>query len=161
MRTDAHPFTDNTDYLAKPFHHSEDTTMKLVPASLLAIAILSLNATADETSAQPVRSIMERHDQSGVPGKEVVIGTATLPPGSAIGYHTHPGDEAGYVLKGNLILKTQGQPDRALKAGDSFFNPRGAVHSLAVAPGADGGMALSTWIVDKGAPLATPVPAAK
>jgi quercetin dioxygenase-like cupin family protein len=135
--------------------------MKLVPASLLAIAILSLNATADETGAQPVRNIMERHDQSAVPGKEVVIGTATLPPGSVIGYHTHPGDEAGYVLKGNLILKTQGQPDRALKAGDSFFNPRGAVHSLAAAPGADGGMAVSTWIVDKGVPIATPVPAAK
>jgi quercetin dioxygenase-like cupin family protein len=135
--------------------------MKLVPASLLAIAILSLNATADETAAQPVRTILERHDQSGVPGKEIVIGTATLPPGSVIGYHTHPGDEAGYVLKGTLILKTQGQPDRTLKAGESFFNPRGAVHSLAVAPGSDGGMAVSSWIVDKGAPIATPVPAAK
>ena len=136
--------------------------MKLVPASLLAIAVLSLNAAADEPKgAQPVRNIIERHDQSGVPGKEIVIGTATLPPGSVIGYHTHPGDEAGYVLKGNLILKTQGQPDRALKAGDSFFNPRGAVHSLAVAPGSDGGMAVSTWIVDKGVPMATPVPAAK
>jgi quercetin dioxygenase-like cupin family protein len=135
--------------------------MKLIPASLLAIAILSLNATADETTAQPVRNIMERHDQSGVPGKEIVIGTATLPPGSVIGYHTHPGDEAGYVLKGNLILKTQGQPDRALKPGDSFFNPRGAVHSLAAAPGPDGGMAVSVWIVDKGVPMATPVPAAK
>jgi quercetin dioxygenase-like cupin family protein len=135
--------------------------MKLVPASLLAIAILSLNAAADEPGAQAVRNILERHDQSGVPGKEIVIGTATLPPGSAIGYHTHPGDEAGYVLKGNLILKTQGQPDRALKAGDSFFNPRGAVHSLAAAPGPDGGMAESVWIVDKGVPMATPVPAAK
>jgi quercetin dioxygenase-like cupin family protein len=135
--------------------------MKLVPASLLAIAILSLNAAADEPGAQAVRNILERHDQSGVPGKEIVIGTATLPPGSVIGYHTHPGDEAGYVLKGNLILKTQGQPDRALKPGDSFFNPRGAVHSLAAAPGPDGGMAESVWIVDKGAPIATPVPAAK
>jgi quercetin dioxygenase-like cupin family protein len=135
--------------------------MKLVPASLLAIAILSLNATADETAAQPVRTILERHDQSGVPGKEIVIGTATLPPGSVIGYHTHPGDEAGYVLKGTLILKTQGQPDRVLKAGESFFNPRGAVHSLGVAPGSDGGMAVSSWIVDKGVPMATPVPAAK
>jgi quercetin dioxygenase-like cupin family protein len=137
--------------------------MKLVPASLIAIAVLSLNATADEPKApaQPVRNLMEHHDQSGVPGKEVVIGTATLPPGSVIGYHTHPGDEAGYVLKGNLILKTQGQPDRALKPGDSFFNPRGAVHSLAAAPGSVGGMAVSTWIVDKGQPLATPVPAAK
>jgi quercetin dioxygenase-like cupin family protein len=137
--------------------------MKLVPASILAIAVLSLNATADEpkAAAQPVRNIMERHDQSQVPGKEIVIGTATLPPGSAIGYHTHPGDEAGYVIKGNLILKTQGQPDRPLKAGDSFFNPRGAVHSLVVAPGSDGGMAVSAWIVDKGEPMATPVPAAK
>jgi quercetin dioxygenase-like cupin family protein len=135
--------------------------MKLLQVSLIAIAVLSLHATADETTGQPVRNIMERHDQSGVPGKEIVIGTATLPPGSAIGYHTHPGDEAGYVLKGNLILKTQGQPDRALKAGDSFFNPRGAVHSLAVAPGPDGGMAVSAWIVEKGEPLATPVPAAK
>jgi quercetin dioxygenase-like cupin family protein len=135
--------------------------MKLVPASLLAIAILSLNAAADEPGPQAVRNILERHDQSGVPGKEIVIGTATLPPGSVIGYHTHPGDEAGYVLKGNLILKTQGQPDRALKAGDSFFNPRGAVHSLAAAPGPDGGMAVSAWIVDKGVPIATPVPAPK
>jgi quercetin dioxygenase-like cupin family protein len=137
--------------------------MKLVPASLLAIGILSLNATADEPkpTGQPVRNVMEHHDQSGVPGKEIVIGTATLPPGSVIGYHTHPGDEAGYVLKGNLILKTQGQPDRTLKAGDSFFNPRGAVHSLAAAPGSDGGMAVSNWIVDKGVPMATPVPTAK
>ena len=137
--------------------------MKLAHLSLLAIAALSLNAAADEpkAAAQPVRNIMERHDQSGVAGKEIVIGTATLPPGSAIGYHTHPGDEAGYVLKGNLILKTQGQSDRNLKAGDSFYNPRGAVHSLVVAPGSDGGMAVSAWIVDKGAPMATPVAAAK
>jgi quercetin dioxygenase-like cupin family protein len=135
--------------------------MKLLPLSLIAIAALSLNAAADEpkSGAQPVRSILERHDQTGVPGKEIVIGTATLPPGSAIGYHTHPGDEAGYVLKGNLTLKVQGQPDRPLKAGDSFFNPRGAIHSV-VAAGPDGGTAVSSWIVDKGQPLATPAPAA-
>ena len=137
--------------------------MKLVSTALIAIAVLSLNATADESkpAARAVRNIMEHHDQSGVPGKEIVIGTATLPAGSVIGYHTHPGDEVGYVLKGNLLWKTQGQPDRALKAGDSFFNPRGAVHSLVAAPGSDGGMEVSTWIVDKGVPMSTPVPAAK
>jgi len=81
--------------------------MKLTHLSLIAVAALSLNAAADEpkTAAQPVRNIMERHDQSGVPGKEIVIGTATLPPGSAIGYHTHPGDEAGYVKKKEYKLK--------------------------------------------------------
>ena len=61
--------------------------MKPILAALIAIAALSLNATADEpkTGTQPMRNIMERHDQSGVPGKEIVIGTATLPPGSVIG----------------------------------------------------------------------------
>jgi quercetin dioxygenase-like cupin family protein len=46
----------------------------------------------------------------------------------------------------------------ALKAGDSFFNPLGAVHSLAAVPGGDDGTSVSTWIIDKGKPLATPVP---
>jgi quercetin dioxygenase-like cupin family protein len=133
--------------------------MKLAQLSLLAIAALSLNAAADEPKAGPqaVRTILERHDQSGVAGKEIVIGTAALPAGSAIGFHTHPGDESGYVLKGTLILKVQGQPDRILKAGESFFNPRGAVHS--VMPSGGDAMAVSSWIIDKGQPLATPAPA--
>jgi quercetin dioxygenase-like cupin family protein len=134
--------------------------MRYMQVSLIAALVLSLGAAAEEPkpAPQPVRTIFERHDQSGVPGKEIVIGSAMLPAGTSIGYHTHPGDEAGYVLKGNLILKTQGQPDRLLKAGDSFFNPRGAVHSLVAASGGDGGTAVSAWIIDKGQPLATPAP---
>ena len=132
--------------------------MKMIPLSLLAMMILC-SAWADEPKAggQPVRTILERHDQSGVPGKEIITGTATLPPGSSIGYHTHPGDEAGYVLKGSMTLKTKGQPDRELKAGDSFFNARGAIHS--VVAGSDGAVAVSSWIVDKGPAMSTPAPA--
>ena len=78
-------------------------------------------------------------------------------PAPSIGFHTHPGDEFGYVLKGPLVLKTKGQPDRMLKTDDVFFNARGLVHSLSTASGGDDGTALSTWIVDKGEPLATPV----
>jgi quercetin dioxygenase-like cupin family protein len=135
--------------------------MKLTHIALIAAAALGMNAAAEEAknSPQPVRTIFERHDQSEVtPAKEIVIGSAMLPAGAAIGYHTHPGDEAGYVLKGSVILKTKGQPDRELKAGDSFFNPRGAVHSVVAGPGGEGGTAVSTWIIDKGQPLATPAP---
>jgi len=113
--------------------------------------------TATANAPQPKRTILDRHDQSGVPGKEIVIGTAELPAGTVIGWHTHDGDESGYVVKGDLVLKTQGKPDQTLKAGDHFFNPRGAVHSLAAAPGSQGGTAVSTWIVDKGKPIAEPV----
>jgi quercetin dioxygenase-like cupin family protein len=126
--------------------------------SLLAVTALSLSAAADEPAAQPQRTILERHEQSGVPGKDIVLGTAMLPPGTAIGFHTHPGDESGYVLRGTLILKTRGLPDRMLKAGDTFFNARGAIHSLTAGPSGEGGTAVSTWIVDHGKDLATPVP---
>jgi quercetin dioxygenase-like cupin family protein len=130
-------------------------TTALLVATSMAAAALAQDATPG--TPHPQRTILDQHDQSNVPDKVIVIGTAELPAGTVVGWHVHPGDESGYVLKGNLILKTRGQPDRVLKAGDHFFNPRGAVHSLAAAPGGDGGVALSTWIVDKGKPLAEPV----
>jgi quercetin dioxygenase-like cupin family protein len=133
-----------------------------IPLCLILLAFIPAMfcVHAQDTAAaapQAKRTVLDRHDQAGVPGKEIVIGTAELPAGAVIGWHRHAGDESGYVLKGNLILKTQGQPDQVLKAGDHFFNARGAVHSLIAAPGTDGGTALSTWIVDKGKPLAEPV----
>jgi quercetin dioxygenase-like cupin family protein len=135
------------------------TATKLV---IVAILSISLNAFADAPgsapASAPVRTILERHDQTAVAGKEIVLGTALLPAGSAIGFHTHPGDEVGYVLKGPLILKKKGRPDQILKTGDTFFNARGEVHSLATQPGTEGGTAVSTWIVDKDQPLATPAP---
>jgi quercetin dioxygenase-like cupin family protein len=33
-----------------------------------------------------------------------------LPPGTAVGFHEHPGDETGYVIKGSVIWKVRGQP---------------------------------------------------
>ncbi len=130
-------------------------------AALLAAAGVSSHVIAQDAPAtnapQAKRTILDQHEQSGVPGTEIVLGTAEIPAGGAVGWHMHNGDESGYVLKGNLVLKTRGKPDQVLKEGDHFFNPRGAVHSLAAAPGSDGGTALSTWIIDKGKPLAEPV----
>jgi len=125
--------------------------------SLVAALVLSVGALADDAKPQPQRTVLERHDQSGVAGKEVVIGTASLPTGTAIGYHEHPGDEVGYIIKGSVIWKVRGQPDKTLKAGESFFNPRGSVHSVVSADAGDS-LVISTWIVDKGKPMATPVP---
>jgi quercetin dioxygenase-like cupin family protein len=123
----------------------------ILSASSLAVALSPASAPAPA----PVRSILERHDQTGVPGKEILLGTAVLPAGTAIGFHTHAGDEFGYVLKGPLVLKRKGEPDRLLNTGDTFFNARGVIHSLGTLPGTRGGTALSTWVIDKGQPLST------
>ena len=133
--------------------------MKLVLA-MIALAF-AMNVLAEEAkpAATPevTRTVLERHDQSGVDGKEIVIGTAEFPKGGVIGFHTHDGDETGYVVKGEVIWRVQGHPDKTLKAGDHFFNPRGSAHSVVEPPDGPGGTVLSVWIVDKGRPLATPV----
>jgi quercetin dioxygenase-like cupin family protein len=124
-------------------------------AILLAmIGSFAMAAVGEEPKPLAPRAILERHDETGVPGREIVLGTAELPAGAEVPWHTHYGDESGYVLKGDLILKIRGRPDRRLRAGDHFFNPRGVVHSLVAAPGTRGGIALSTWVVEKGKPLA-------
>src|SRR5579859_6507615 len=142
----------------------EDVAMSIRPllsAALLASLGLGASAIAQDqptaSTPQAKRTILDQHDQSGVPGTLIVLGTAELPAGGASGWHRHDGDESGYVLKGHLILRTRGKPDQVLKPGDHFFNPRGAVHNLVAAPDSDGGVALSTWIVDKDKPLAEPV----
>jgi quercetin dioxygenase-like cupin family protein len=98
---------------------------------------------------------LSRHD-SATPGHEVVLARAEFQPGGAAPKHTHPGEEIGYILEGELILDVEGKPPQNLKAGDNFFLPGGTVHS-AKNPGKKGAMVLSTYIVEKGKPLATPV----
>ena len=135
------------------------TASKLVIVPILSMSLYAFaDAPGSAPASAPVRTILERHEQTAVAGKEIVLGTALLPAGSAIGFHTHPGDEVGYVLKGPLVLKKKGQPDRILKTGDTFFNARGEIHSLTTQPGSEGGTAVSTWIVDKDQPLSTPAP---
>lgn len=98
---------------------------------------------------------LTRHDVAGVKDHEVVLARAEFQPGATVPKHTHPGDEVGYVLEGEVTLEVAGKPMN-LKAGDPFFIPGGTVHS-AKNTGKGGAMILSTYIVEKGKPLATPV----
>jgi quercetin dioxygenase-like cupin family protein len=71
--------------------------------------------------------------------------------------HTHPGIEVTYVMEGEGDLLVDGQPDRHLKAGDSFQVPAGVVHA-ARNTGSVPEKLLVTYVVEKGKPLATPAP---
>jgi quercetin dioxygenase-like cupin family protein len=125
-------------------------------APLLAMA--QANPPAPGSKPSPVRAVLETQDVAGVAGRQIVLGTVKMPPGAVVAWHTHPGDEAGYVLSGSLVLKQKGQPDRTLHAGDHFFNPSGLVHELLAGPGDQGGSEVSTWVVEKGKPMASPAP---
>ncbi len=96
---------------------------------------------------------LERHD-IGNPGHEAVLARAEFNPGATAPKHTHPGEEVGYVLEGQVVLDVEGKPSATLQSGDVFFIPAGSVHSAKNA-GANPAKVLSTYIVEKGKPLAT------
>jgi quercetin dioxygenase-like cupin family protein len=101
------------------------------------------------------RTILLRTDDPGAPAYEAVMGIAEIAPGAMAGRHRHPGIEIGYILEGSVTLEHEGQPAKALTAGDSFKNEPG-VHN-AKNTGTTPVRILAVYLVQKGKPLAEPV----
>ena len=102
------------------------------------------------------RTILLRTDDPGSPTYEAVMGIAEIAPGAMAGRHRHPGIEIGYVLEGAVTLEYEGQPAKTLEAGDSFKNEPG-LHN-AKNTGTTPVKILAVYLVEKGKPLAEPVP---
>ena len=129
---------------------------------LLALTFALLHAPVAEAQQPPAlgtaapgikRIPLQKFD---VPGTnfETVIGIAEIAPNVSIGRHTHPGPESGYLLDGEFTLLVEGQPEKPLKAGQSYQVPAGAIHDART--GAQGAKVIATYVVEKGQPLATP-----
>jgi quercetin dioxygenase-like cupin family protein len=103
------------------------------------------------------RTVLQQRDLS-IPGREVVTAVAEFQPGATVGRHTHPGEEAGYVLEGTIVLEQDGKAPVTLGAGQTFFIPPGTVHNATSGKSARARV-LATYIVEKGKPLAAPVAA--
>jgi quercetin dioxygenase-like cupin family protein len=129
-------------------------------SATVSIAALSVAAQAQQAPA-PVtagattikRTILQKFDVPGTQS-ETVIGKAEITANSMIGRHTHFGVEGGYVLEGEMVLMIAGQPDKTLKAGESYSIPAGAAHDGKSGP--NGATVIATYVVEKGKPLATP-----
>ena len=59
---------------------------------------------------------------------EAMIIHVTLPPGSAgAPPHRHTGPAFGYVMQGEMIFELEGEPERVVCAGETFWEPGGDV----------------------------------
>jgi quercetin dioxygenase-like cupin family protein len=133
-------------------------------ARILACAIVTFSfiGTASTQSQPPAAATQTSNikriplQKFDVPGTqyETVIGIAEVAPNVLIGRHTHPGPESGYMLEGEMVLMIDGQPEKPLKAGDSYQIPAGAVHDGKSGP--KGAKVIATYVVEKGKPLASP-----
>lgn len=58
----------------------------------------------------------------------------TLNPGAAGSPHRHPGPVFGYVIEGEFEIGLGDKPARTLKAGETFYEPGGALHRVSRNP---------------------------
>jgi len=102
------------------------------------------------------RKLLSKMD-GPTPGYVTLIMEVEIQPGVLVPRHTHPGIESGYVVEGNIELPVQGQPTRSLKPGDGFQIPVATPHAGGK-PSDKRAVVVSTYVVEKDKPLASPAP---
>src|SRR5215510_14268267 len=103
---------------------------KLIICSVLTGFGMALPSSAQQppSMTQQTQNIKRTPLQNfDVPGTnyETIIGLAEIVPNVNIGRHTHPGPESGFMLEGDFVLYVEGQPEKTVKAGESYQVPPG------------------------------------
>ncbi len=111
------------------------------------------------------RGVLFAHELKDVPGRDLVVVRLSFPPnaprqsksGTRCTAHTHPGSVWVYVTSGTARLGIAGEPVQVVHTGQSFYEPKGAIHAVAESASAtEPASAVAVMIVPEGAPLATP-----
>jgi len=109
--------------------------------TLLAVIIMSTLAAGGMTLAQhgghgkggvqvkllSQKDIIEKLD--GKKAKATML-EVTLAPGAVEAAHRHPGPAFGYILEGEYEWAIDNNKPKIFKAGDTFYEPTGCLHSL-------------------------------
>jgi len=119
---------------------------------LATVLFLSMISTA---LAQTNRIELKRGDLTGT-NMEIIIAVLEVPPGTAIERHTHPGEEAVYVLEGATLQMPDGT-EVARPSGQAGVNVRDVPHAGYKVVGDKTLKLLTVHIVDKGKPMTVPV----
>ena len=124
---------------------------RLIASTSILLPALLMPALAQQGIKRTVLSTIDFP-----PGYQTVKAIAEVAPNMCSGRHTHPGIESAYVLEGEFVLKVPGRPDKRLKAGDPIDNSANLPHDVCAT--ASGVKVLAVYVVEKGKPLATPLP---
>ena len=96
--------------------------------SFALVLALSASGLRAQDKGEIKRKMLTKQDLTSAPGHEAVLSQVEFAPGAAEGKHTHPGELLGFVDQGTVTLFVEGQPEKTVKRGESFFVPAGTVH---------------------------------
>jgi quercetin dioxygenase-like cupin family protein len=127
-------------------------SVAIVAAALSSIATWSaMNFSGSAQAQTPAAATIPLLTQplADLPGREVRITLLDRGPGnSSPPHHHHPGHHTfGYVVEGTYEFGVNGQPPRTLKAGDTFYEPPGAIHSVSRNPSPDKPLKIVVFMV--------------
>lgn len=131
-------------------------TRRLFAACALCAATEFLASAAEaQTAAAPgfKRTLIKQTD-GPTDGYVTVEARVDIEPGALVPRHTHPGIESSYIAEGGVELSIEGEAPRAVPAGDGFQVSVGAPHSAKNGPAKT--VVITTYVVEKGKPLASP-----
>lgn len=127
------------------------------------VSLLTFCLSQGTLQGAPAEAGTSLHAQNGVlfttplanlPGQRLTSVLLHFPPGQKLTPHRHPGAAYVYVLKGAVRLGVEGQPVQVVHAGESFFEPPGALHVIGESDSpTQTAEALAVIVAPDGAPL--------
>src|ERR1700760_10970 len=130
----------------------------MVKKRMFCVAVAGVMAGAPAVAQQPEpvkRTVLQKNDFPGDKMTTLLV-VIEIAPNFVVAKHTHPGIETGLVQDGQVTLTYDGQPEKTVKAGESYTKPAGVPHIAKAGP--QGVKLIATFVVDKDKPLAAPAP---
>jgi len=87
-----------------------------------------------DMDAVPVKPLVEGVQIKVVHGEKIMLSFVDLEAGAIVPEHTHPHEQMGYVISGELEIKIAGEK-KLCHAGDTYLIPGNIHHSVKVSPG--------------------------
>lgn len=99
--------------------------------TILKTALGAVAAGASARKAHSKARVVHKQELDGkLDGLEATFVELTLPPDQPSRPHRHPGPVLGYVMEGKFRFAIEGEPERVLSAGETFYEPDGVVHTM-------------------------------
>jgi quercetin dioxygenase-like cupin family protein len=118
-------------------------------AALFPASLMTLNAQAPAAAPDGPRDLARYTLTGPFDGFDALLLELRPRPGTGRD-HTHTGPVLGYVLEGRVRFGVDHGPERIIAAGETFFEPTGAVHSTFGSADATPARVLVFMVVPKG-----------
>ena len=122
------PRQDPMTISRRNFNH--DSLVSLLTAATAMSAGLATLASAHAASGASPRRNVIKQELPGEPPREITLVEVTYPPGGASPPHLHAKGVMAFVVSGTVTSKVGDAAEQTFHAGDAWWEPPGAVHSI-------------------------------